>query len=67
MASLPIVPSTEITNGEKNPLIITVLTVLVFLESYPPRQERCHCCILLGIYVSVAKFDANYGFDLFIP
>ena len=57
---------TERTNGKKILLAVTVHTMLVFLDSFPTIQERCHWFILVGILVSVAKFDVNYGFDLLI-
>ena len=64
--SLPSIPSTEITNG-RNPLVMTVITVLVFLDLFPSSQERCHWFILVHIYISVSKFDINDGVNFAIP
>ena len=48
-------------------MIVKVFTVLVFVDSFPPSQERCDWIILVGNYVSVNKFDVNDGFSLLIP
>ena len=49
------------------PLIVAVLTVLIFLDSFPPRQELHHWVILVGTRVSIAKFDVHDGVSLLIP
>ena len=49
------------------PLVMTVLTVLVFLDLFPSGQERCHWFVLLHIRVNVTKFDVNDDVDLKIP
>ena len=64
---LPSMPSTEITNGENFLLIVTVITVLIFLDSFPPIYERRHWLILVGIRVRIAKFHVNDGVRLLIP
>ena len=66
-SSLPSIPSTERTNREKKLLILAVLTLLIFIDSLPPRQERRHWLILGGIHVSVVKFYVNDGVSLLIP
>ena len=48
-------------------LVITVLTVLIFIDSFPQNQERCHWFIILVIHVSITNFCVNYGFNLLIP
>ena len=48
------------------PLIVTVLTMLVFLDSLPSIQEHCHWIILVGIRTRISKFDIDYGFILLI-
>ena len=48
-------------------LIVSVLTVLVLLDCFPPSQERRHWLIFLGIRISISKFDINDGFSLSIP
>ena len=35
--------------------------MLIFIDIFPPIQERGHWVILVVIHVSVAKFDVNYG------
>ena len=47
-------------------LIVTVLTVVLFLGSFPPIQERWHWIIIVGIHISIAKVDVNDGFSLLI-
>ena len=54
----------ERTNGDFFPLIVAVIIVLIFFDNLPQIQELRHWFTLVGIRVSVAKFDANYGFDL---
>ena len=49
------------------PLVVTVLIVLVFLVSFPLSQDRCHWLIIVGICISVTKFDVNDGLNLSIP
>ena len=49
------------------PLVVTVLTVLVFLDLSLPGQERCHWMVLVRIRLSVTKLDVNDGVDLNIP
>ena len=49
------------------PLVVTVITVLVFLDHLPPVQERCHWFVLVRIRISVAKFYVNDGINLKIP
>ena len=63
-ASIPSIPLTEREDGENLLLVVTVITMLFFLDSFSPRQERCHWPILVGIRVSFAKFDDNDGFNL---
>ena len=58
---------TERRNGDFFPLVVTVLPVVVLIDSFPSGQERCHWFILALIRVSVAKFDFNYGFNFSIP
>ena len=48
-------------------MTVTVLTVLVFIDSFPPIQELFHRLILVVIRVSFAKFDLNNGSSLSIP
>ena len=42
-------------------------TVLILLDFLPPIQELRHLLIYVGIRNSIAKFDVNYGFSLYIP
>ena len=46
---------------------MTVLTVLVLVDLFPPGQERCHWLLLVRIRVSVTRFDVNDGVNLMIP
>ena len=47
-------------------LVVTVLTAIVFLDIFPPVQERCHWFVIIRIRVSVTKFDVNNGIKLTI-
>ena len=49
------------------PLIVAVLTVLIFLDSFQPIQDCLHWLIFVGIRVSVNRFDVNDGTSLSIP
>ena len=49
------------------PLVVAVLTVLVFLDLLPPGQDYCHWLVLVRISISVTKLDVNDGFNLAIP
>ena len=48
-------------------LVVTVLTVLVFLDLLPPGQELYHWLVLVRVHVRVSYFDVNDGVDLTIP
>ena len=48
-------------------MVVTVLTVLVLIDSLPQIQEFYHWFILVGISVRVANFDGNDGFYLSTP
>ena len=48
------------------PLIMAVITMLTLLDFHPPIQERRHWLKYIGIRISVANFDVNYGFSLSI-
>ena len=48
-------------------LIVTVLTVVIFLDSLPTIQEGHHWLIFVVIRISVAKFDINDGISLPTP
>ena len=48
-------------------LVVTVLTVLLFLDLFPPGQEFCHWFVLVRMSVSVTKFYVNDGVKLTIP
>ena len=52
---------------KKFPLVVEVLTVLVFLDLLPLGQDRCHWIIFVRIRIRVSKFDVNDGVDLTIP
>ena len=45
------------------PLVVTVLTVLVFLDIFPPGQELCHWIVIVNICVSISNLDFNDGVD----
>ena len=49
------------------PLVVIVITVLFLIDSFPPIQERYQWLLLVGIRISIAKFDVNYVFNLPIP
>ena len=49
------------------PLIVTVTTMLIFIDSFPPSQESRHWLIFVGIRTIVAKFDVNDCIHLSIP
>ena len=49
------------------PFIVIVLTVLIFLDSFPPSQELRHWLVFIGIRVGITKVDVNYGISLSIP
>ena len=66
-ASLPSIPSTERTNGDFFPLVMAVLTVLVFLDLLSPGHECYHWFVLVRIRVRVTKLDVNDGVNLMIP
>ena len=62
LTSLAFLPLKEQT--AKNVSVgVTVLVVLVFLDPFPPVQERCHWVVLVCIRVSVTKIDVNDGVD----
>ena len=48
-------------------LIVTVLTVLIFLTSLPPSQESRRWLIFVRICISDVKFEVNDGVSLLIP
>ena len=48
-------------------LIVTVITVLIFLDGFAPIQERWHWLIFAGTCINVAKFDINDDVSLSIP
>ena len=48
-------------------LIMTVTTLIIFLDNSPPIQEQRHCLIFVGTRTSIAKFDVNDGVSLSIP
>ena len=66
-SSLPRMQSTERTNGEFFPLLAAVLTMIIIIYFIVPIQERYHCLKPLGIHISIAEFDENYGVGLSIP
>ena len=43
---------------------MAMLTMLIFIFLIPKIQEPIHWIILVGIFVSVSKFDANYGISM---
>ena len=49
------------------PLVVAVLTMLVFLDLLPPGQERWRWLVLVHIHVSVTYLDINNGVNLTIP
>ena len=49
------------------PLVVVVLTVIVFLDPFLPDQELCHWLVLVRIRVSITNIDVNDGVDLTIP
>ena len=59
-ASLPIMPSSEIMNREKNPLLVAVLIVLILISFLPLTQKHFRFIKPVGICISVAKFDVDY-------
>ena len=66
-ASLPSMPSTEITNGENFMLIVEFLTVLILISFIPHIQERCHWLKPVGIRISFANFDVDCGIGMSVP
>ena len=66
LPSLAFFPLKEQT-AKMFPLVVTVLTMLVFLDLFPPGQERCNWFVLVRIRVSVTNFDVNNGVSLTIP
>ena len=46
------------------PLIVSVLTVFIFLEFIPPSKEHCHWLKYLGFRVIVADFDVYGGVSM---
>ena len=49
------------------PLVVTVLTVLVFLDLSPLGKESCHWIILVRIRARFTNIDVNDGVNLMIP
>ena len=49
------------------PLLVAVLTVLIFLHFLPQIQELFNLFKPVGIYIRVAKFDVSYGVGLLVP
>ena len=50
-SSLPIVPSTERTNGDYFLLLVTIPTVIFFLLFLPPIQERFCWILVMGLTI----------------
>ena len=40
-------------------MIVIVVTLIIFLDSFATSQRLCNCIILVLICVSVTKFDVN--------
>ena len=66
-ASFSSMPFTERTNGEKNILLVSVLTVVVLIFLLPDGQELIHWIILVSICITISKSDVNYGIILDFP
>ena len=65
--SLPIMPSTEITNVEKISLIVAVINVLILLVFFPLIQERRHYLKSVGIGISITEFDIKPQIIIYPP
>ena len=50
--------------GEIFPLLVSVLTVFIFIYLIPQRQELSHWFLTVGVYVRVSKSDVDYGVSL---
>ena len=48
-------------------LLVAVLTVLILILLLPTIQELIHWLMLVGIRVSVSKFDVDDGVSLAFP
>ena len=67
-ASLPSIPSTEITNREKYFfLIVAVLTILILLDFLTPIWEISHCLKSVGISISVEDFCVDDAVSIYVP
>ena len=62
--SLPITPSTESTNREKNPLVKAILPVLFLLDVLPPSQKLINFFWPPSLHASISKPDANDCFHM---
>ena len=60
-------PSTQRTNGDFFPLLVVVLTVIILLLILPTSQEIIYWIILVGICVSISKYDVVDGISLDFP
>ena len=47
-------------------LLVVVITMIIRLHFIPPFQERYHWLKHVGIHISVAKFDVDYGVSMYI-
>ena len=63
-ASFISMPSTDITNREKCFRRLWKLLPFLSFFVFPPRQERSHWLLLVGVTVWVPQSDINYGFCL---
>ena len=66
-ASLPIIPSTERTNGGK--CFCCSWKCLLFLSSFifQPSKKRIHSLFYIGLCVNITKYDVNDGILLDHP
>ena len=65
LTSLAFCPLKEQT-AKKIMLVVTVLTVLVFLDFFTPGQEWCHWIVPVRIRISITNLDSNDGVNLTI-
>ena len=59
-------PSTERTKIEKNPLIVTVLTMIILLYFLPQSQDHFYRIQYVSVRVSVAEFDVDDGASMLV-
>ena len=60
-------PYTEREDGDFFPLLLSDITVIIFILLIPKSQELIHWFVLLVFRIRVSKYDVDYGVILYSP